>query len=67
MTIVVEYVHLYNAKYAKLQFSDTHFSNFSPTVPEICSLLLASYFSKKFAGKIGVALQVFTLNGDSLD
>ena len=51
VTILVEHVHLCNAKWAKLQFSDTHFSNFSPIFPEFYSLLLASYFSKKFAAK----------------
>ena len=51
VTILVEYLHLCNAKWAKLQFSDTHFSNFSPIFPEFYSLLLASYFSKKFAAK----------------
>ena len=56
VTILVEYLHLCNAKQAKLQFSDTHFpifTNFSGI------LLFASYFSKKFAGKIGAALVVF--------
>ena len=48
--IVVGYVHLYSSHW------DTHFSNFSPIFLEVCSLLLASYFSKKFAGKIGAAL-----------
>ena len=43
VTILVEYLHLCNAKLAKLQFSDTHFSKFSPIFPEFCSLLLASY------------------------
>jgi len=56
LTILVEYLHLCNAKLVKLQFSDTHFSNFSPIFLEFCSLLLASYFSKKIAGKIGAAL-----------
>jgi len=36
----------------KLQFSDTHFSKFSPTF----LLALATYFSKKIACKIGAAL-----------
>jgi len=37
------------------QFSDIHFSKFSPIFPEFCSLPLA-YFSKKIAGKISAAL-----------
>jgi len=52
VTILKEYLHLCNAK---LQF---HFSNFSPIFLEFCSLLLASYFSKKFSCKIGTALLV---------
>ena len=36
------------------------FSKFSPIFPAFCSLLLASYFSKNFAGKIGAALAVCT-------
>jgi len=40
---------------------ETNFSKFSPIFPEVCPLLLASYFSKKkFAGRIGAALPVFT-------
>ena len=41
--------HLWNAKYAKLQFSDTHFSKFSPIFQNFA--LLAFYFAKKFASK----------------
>ena len=33
-----------------------------PIFPEFCSLLLVSYFSKKFAGKIGTALQLIFIN-----
>jgi len=37
----------------KLQFSDNYFSKLF--LPEFCSLLLVSYFSKKFASKMGAA------------
>ena len=40
VTILVEYLHLCNAKLAKLQFSDAHFSKFS-----LCFLPL--FFKKK--------------------
>jgi len=53
VTILVEYLHLCNAKWVKLQFSDTFFFQF---FTYFSNLLLASYFSKKFAGKIGAAL-----------
>jgi len=53
VTILVEYLLL-------LRHPLFHFS---PIFPEFCSLLLASYFSKKFAGKIGTALSLGYLEG----
>ena len=44
VTSLVEYLHLCNGKLAKLQFSDTHFSKFSPIFPEFCSLLFSLLF-----------------------
>ena len=61
MTFLLKCLHLCNVKQAKLQFSNNYFSKIPPLFPEFCSLLLASYFSKKFAGKIGTAPNKFLL------
>ena len=47
VTILVEYLHLCNAKQVKLQFSDTHFSKFLPIFLAF-SLL---FFKKKLLAK----------------
>ena len=57
-TFLLKCFHLFNVKQAKLQFSDNDFSKISLIFPEFRSLLLASYFSKNFAGKIGTVLSV---------
>ena len=35
---------------------------FAPIMPAFCSLLLPSYFSKNYAGKIGTSLQLKDIN-----
>jgi len=57
VTILVEYLHLCNAKRAILQFSDTHFSKFSPIfLKEFCYLHLVHIFQKNLLAKISAAL-----------
>ena len=56
VTVLLEYPDLFHTKCAKLPFLGAHFSNFPPIFPAFCSLLLPTYFSKKFAGKIGASL-----------
>ena len=56
VTVLLEYLDLFHTKCAKLPFLGAHFSNFPPIFPAFCSLLLPTYFSKKFAGKIGASL-----------
>jgi len=46
--ILVEYLHLWNAK---LQFSDTHFSNFSPIFPEFTLCFYPPIFLKNLLAK----------------
>jgi len=62
MTILFKCLHLCNVKEAKLQLSDKYFCKISPIFPAYFSLLLASYFSKNFAGKIGAAPEAFWAN-----
>ena len=38
------------------------YSSQTPIFPEFCSLLLASYFLKKIAGKIGAALAMIPVD-----
>ena len=61
VTILIQCLHLFNAKY-RLSYSSQ--TPIFPIYPEFCSLLLASYFSKKFAGKIGAALSTFNADHD---
>ena len=51
MAIMLEYFHLWNVKYGKLQFSDNQCSKISPIIL-LFAFSIASYFSKKLLAKL---------------
>ena len=61
VTALLEYLDLFHAICAKFLFFRVHFTKIVPIMPAFCSLLLSSYFSKKFAGKIDVSLAMTNL------